>query len=212
MIDFTLLPIFITSVLVLVVIPGPNTIYVATASIDNGIKYGAVSCLGIMTGTFIHLLIAAFGLTAILLASALAFNMIKIIGATYLIYMGLRKIFSKSEVENQISIKEKSLLDSYKKGLIVNLLNPKTGLFIAAFLPQFINTNNGNVSFQIIQLGFILIVIGGINDLIYAAISSKAGNILKKSNGYRIIEKYIAGSVYCMLGIAALLMTNESSK
>jgi threonine/homoserine/homoserine lactone efflux protein len=203
MIDIAILPLFITTVAALVIIPGPNTIYIITTSVENGIKYGIISCLGVMTATLVHVFIAAIGLSAIILNSTLLFSIIKYIGAAYLIYLGIRTIVKKDKAVIINDGKKKSIFESYKKGVLVNLFNPKTGLFVAAFLPQFVDVNRGYIGTQIVILGILLVIIGSTSDLIYAVVAGKTGNILKGSGLFKRIGKYLTGSVYITLGIAA---------
>ncbi|MBN9116370.1 MAG: LysE family translocator, partial [Pandoraea sp.] len=139
MIDITVLPYFLVTVAVLVAIPGPNTIYIATASASQGFRFGLASCFGVMLATLVHVALAAGGLTALLLASPLLFSVIKSLGAAYLIFLGVKAMRSQPAALGTAPLPPARMLGtSIKKGFLVNLLNPKTGLFIAAFLPQFV--------------------------------------------------------------------------
>jgi threonine/homoserine/homoserine lactone efflux protein len=198
---------------VLVAIPGPNTIYVSTASASQGLKYGLASCFGIMLGTIVHVLLASLGLTALLLASSIAFGVVKYLGAFYLIYLGIKTLRSRGANGGAAPKSSSSgLSESIKKGFIVNLLNPKTALFIAAFLPQFVDASAGHVPLQILVLGTILILVGGVSDIFYAAVASKLGRVVATKKSETSIGRYITALLYAGLGIFAMTTSNGMTK
>src|SRR5579859_1846228 len=132
---FSTIALFLLAGLGLLLIPGPAVLYVVTRSAAQGRRAGLASVLGIESATFVHVIAAALGLSAILLTSALAFNIVKYLGAAYLIFLGLRTLFWKRPQE--ILVKPpRSLSQLFGQGFLVNLLNPKTALFFYAFLPQ----------------------------------------------------------------------------
>ncbi len=135
--EWSTISLFIGAASILVVIPGPNTIYIITRGLHQGLAAGIVSSLGVMVGTLFHITAAALGLSALLLSSALAFNIVKYAGAAYLVYLGIKTLLSreKSTVEAETT-SDKSLTDTFYQGILVNTLNPKTALFFIAFLPQ----------------------------------------------------------------------------
>src|SRR5215207_5097161 len=153
MIDSSQLYLFIGAALVLLLIPGPAVLYITARSASQGRIAGLVSVLAIETANFLQALAATLGLSAILLSSALAFDVVKYLGAAYLIYLGIRKLIASDEERGNGLIKSESLSRVYWQGLVVNLLNPKTALFFFAFLPQFVNPNKGNVTGQTLLLG-----------------------------------------------------------
>ncbi|MEO8395635.1 MAG: LysE family translocator [Chloroflexota bacterium] len=128
------LPIFLAASLALLLTPGPAVLYIVTRSVDQGRKAGLVSVLGIESGTLFHVFAAALGLSAILLSSALAFDIVKYLGAAYLIYIGVRKLLTPIRVEEVEVTRERNLRRTYSQGAVVALLNPKTALFFLAFL------------------------------------------------------------------------------
>ncbi|VVE02956.1 Homoserine/homoserine lactone efflux protein [Pandoraea eparura] len=205
MIDINVLPYFLATVAVLVAIPGPNTIYISTASASQGFRFGLASCFGVMLATLVHVALAAAGLTALLLASPVLFGVIKSLGAAYLIFLGIKAIRSRpAHVGAAPPAPARALGASIKKGFLVNLLNPKTGLFIAAFLPQFVNPASSHVPLQIATLGVLLVFVGALSDVAYAALAGTIGKALASRRARPGIGKYVTGLLYMSLGVAAL--------
>ncbi|VVE18128.1 Homoserine/homoserine lactone efflux protein [Pandoraea aquatica] len=215
MIDLHVLPFFLATVLIMVAIPGPTTIYISTTSASQGFRFGLASCFGVMLATLVHVSFAAAGLTALLMASPWLFNAIKLLGAGYLVYLGIKVIRSKPSASGTTAAPQsqsRALGETIKKGFLVNLLNPKTGLFIAAFLPQFVTPSLGHVPLQIVTLGLLLVLVGGMSDTTYAALARTIGRALANRSKKPGIGKYIAGLLYMGLGIAALATSNGTSK
>jgi len=207
----TNLLLFVTASLALLLVPGPAVLYIMTRSIDQGRRAGLISVAGIHSATFVHILAAALGLSAILLSSALAFDIVKYIGAAYLIYLGVKKLLSKDEADTTETVQKQSLRQIYKQGVIVNLLNPKTALFFFAFLPQFVDPNHGSVSLQIVLLGLIFVGMGAITDSTYAIVSSMLAGRLRGSQRFKLVQRYVSGTVFIGLGITAALAGRTKS-
>lgn len=203
--DWSQLSLFIAATLLLVFMPGPNTLYIIARSIQQGRRAGIVSSLGVQLGTLLHIAAAAFGLSAVLLSSALAFNVVKYAGAAYLIYLGVRTLLTKEEKEATPEIQSVSLSRVFYQGAVVNLLNPKTALFFFAFLPQFIDPARGAVAMQIVLLGAILVCLGALSDSLYALAAGGIGNWLRGNIKFLRAQRYFAGSVYIGLGAATAL-------
>ena len=199
------LPIFLLATFILLITPGPAVLYIVARSMDQGRLAGFVSVLSIEVGNFVHVLAATLGLSAILVSSALAFSIVKYLGAAYLIYLGIRRILSK-DVANQPSILQRQRLRHiFRQGVIVAILNPKTALFFFAFLPQFVDASNGNVSLQLLVLGCVFILMAIVTDGLYSILAGTVGGLLKGSRRFLRIERYVVGSVYIGLGVAAAL-------
>jgi threonine/homoserine/homoserine lactone efflux protein len=194
---------FIAGSLALLLTPGPAVLYIVTRSVDQGRRAGVISALGIMTGTLFHVLAAALGLSAILLSSALAFDIVKYLGAGYLIYLGIRKILSPEHNPGVSENSRVTLRRAYSQGVIVNVLNPKTALFFFAFLPQFVDVSRGAVPLQMVFLGVTFCLLGLCTDTMYALLSGTAGTWLKRSRTFWRFERYFAGSIYIGLGLLA---------
>jgi RhtB (resistance to homoserine/threonine) family protein len=188
---------FVISGIILNITPGPDTFYVLGRSISQGKRAGVLSVLGIENATLIHTLVVAFGLAVLLAKSALAFNVLKYLGAAYLVYLGCRVIFTKSE---QVLTKEQATekkLKIYLQGFFTSLFNPKVILFFLAFLPQFVSTHNsyGVLPFMILGLTFIctgtiwLLIITLFSAYVTRKIrnNSKLANILNKTTGVLFI-------------------------
>ena len=197
------LSLFLAASLVLLLTPGPAVLYIVTRSVDQGRKAGLISVLGIETGNLCQAIASALGLSAILLSSALAFDLVKLVGAAYLIYIGGRKLLTPVQVSETAVVKEKNPRKLYSQGLLVALLNPKSALFYLAFLPQFVDASHGQVTLQTRVLGLIFVCMAIITDSCYALLSGTAGNWLKNSIWYPRFQRYIAGSVFIGLGLIA---------
>ena len=212
MVDISTIILFVGAALVLLVIPGPAVIYIITRSIDQGRAAGVISALGISVGTFIHVVAAVLGLSAILISSATAFSVVKYIGAIYLIYLGIRELINRREIDFQEHFeKNVPLKKIFFEGILVNLLNPKLALFMLAFLPQFVKISNGPVALQILTLGFILIALGFTSDTIYALLSSSVRGWLRKYPSVMTVQKRFTGTVYVALGLLTALASSPRS-
>lgn len=204
MIETTQIYFFILAALALLLVPGPAVLYITARSASQGRTAGLVSVLAIETANFIQAVAAALGLSAILLSSALAFDVVKYLGAGYLVYLGIRKLFF-SENREQEEIQQESLSRIYWQGFIINLLNPKTALFFFAFLPQFIDPSRGDVVTQNLLLGAIFVGLAIITDSLYALVVSSFADKLRGNQRFQTGGRYFAGLVYVGLGITTAL-------
>lgn len=198
------LGLFVGAALALLLVPGPAVLYIFARSVEQGRAAGLVSILGIHTATLVHIAAAALGLSALLASSALAFSVVKYAGAAYLIWLGLRKLFTQPrapDIEGTLPARSRARL--FRDGFIVNLLNPKTALFFLAFLPQFVEIERGHVAMQIAFLGALFTAIGIVTDSIYALAAGTAGNWLKHSPTYLKAERWVSGFVFIGLGLTA---------
>lgn len=143
--DLTTLLLFSVASLLLAITPGPDLLYIATRSLTQGRSAGVVSAMGVHTGILVHTLAAALGLSALVATSALAFSVVKYLGAAYLIYLGIRTLMSKEESFDVKIGERKTLSNVYLQGIVTNVLNPKAILFFLAFLPQFVNPERGSI-------------------------------------------------------------------
>ena len=202
--------IFAIASLVLNITPGNDMLYVATRSTSQGIKAGIVSALGITGGCIVHLLAAVVGLSAIIANSAVAFDMIKYVGAAYLVYLGIRSILGK---ENKFSVTEnvekKSLSKLFWQGVLTNVLNPKVALFFLAFLPQFIHPEKGNASMQILLLGLWFNFSGTVVNCIVALLFGKLGNWLADKQAFIKWQNKVTGLLLIGLGIKVALSSRK---
>ena len=209
MLDLSRLVFFVVAALILLVTPGPAVLYVVARSVDQGRLAGIVSVLGIGVGTLFHVAAAALGLSALLVSSALAFNVVKYVGAAYLIYLGLRRLFDRSELKPVEKAEPKKLSHIFYQGIVVNVLNPKTALFFFAFLPQFINPALGNVAWQTLLLGTLFVVMGIMSDSVWALLAGTAGQWLRGSWHFLWAQRYFAGGAFIFLGMTAALSSKD---
>lgn len=191
--------------LVLLLIPGPAVLYITARSASQGRVAGLVSVLAIETANFIQAVAATLGLSAILLSSALAFDVVKYLGAAYLIYLGIRKLMASDHGSEDEVVKQESLSRIYWQGFAVNILNPKTALFFFAFFPQFVDPTRGNVIAQNMLLGAIFVGMAIITDSLYALLASSVAGRLSKNRRFQNGGRYFAGLVYIGLGITTAL-------
>lgn len=201
MIEPSQLPFFIGASLALLLMPGPAVLYITARSANQGRLAGLVSVLAIETANFTQAVAATLGLSAILLSSALAFDVVKYLGAAYLIYLGVRKLLVREETTGSEEIKVESLSRVYWQGVVVNLLNPKTAVFFFAFLPQFVNPARGNITMQTLALGVIFVGMAIVTDSMYALLASSLAERLRGSRHFQKGQRYFAGLVYVGLGI-----------
>lgn len=205
--------IFLSASLALAFAPGPGMLYVLSRTISGGKSAGITSTLGAATGGLIHVFGAAIGVSAILATSALAFMIIKYLGALFLIYLGLKMLMSsfketvyRPAIESEE--KQQQMWTIFYQGIISEVLNPKTALFFLAFIPQFINPSNGQVMIQFIILGLIVVVLNSIPDFLIAFFSKPIEKIWKSSRRFRIGQQVVSGT--CLVGLGLYLATSET--
>jgi threonine/homoserine/homoserine lactone efflux protein len=190
---------FAAASIALLLIPGPAVLYIVTQSADQGRSAGLASVAGIHIGTFVHIVAAAVGLSALILASAVAFSVVKFAGAAYLIYLGVRKLLERGSA-SEAEPRQAPLRRVFAQGAIVNVLNPKTALFFLAFLPQFVDTERGAVWSQVVVLGLVFVVLGLVSDSIYALVGDAVGSLLRRRAK---AMRRISGAIYVGLGAVA---------
>ncbi len=195
---------FAVASVALLVIPGPAVIYIVNRSVADGRQIGLAAVVGLELGTFMHVLAATVGLSAILATSENAFNVVKYLGASYLIFIGLRTLTRKPEA---ISTSASSMTQSqaFRQGFIINTLNPKIALFFLSFLPQFIDPNISSNARQSLFLGSVFVLCGFVIDGVYALTASSLREVLVKGKALPFIQQYVAGVVFVLLGAAAAL-------
>ena len=204
--DASTFALFIVAALVLLVVPGPSVLYIVARSIEGGRTAGLVSVLGVQTGAMVHIAFAAVGLSAILASSAVAFSVIKWLGAAYLVWLGLRRIFGRDEEESDVAVEPAPLSRVFSQGVIVNILNPKTALFFLAFLPQFVDPARAAAWAQILLLGATFVILALCSDGLYALLSGTAGGWLRrrmKGATFRRGQRYVSGCILIALGAVA---------
>src|SRR5438552_12899837 len=197
---------FVLTALVLLAIPGPAVLYVVSRSIDQGRSAGLSSVLGITTGTVVHVTLAAVGLSSLVLASRVAFDAVRYAGAAYLVYLGLRRLLTRKTDDGVEASAPRTRRHLYTQGLIVNLLNPKTIVFIFAFIPQFVDVGAGHVWLQILLLGLTFAGLGLMSDSVYAIVAGTVADRLRGTPLVARIERWFGGTVLIGLGVASALI------
>src|SRR5262249_695670 len=162
--DLAHLFLFASAALVVLLIPGPSVLYITTRSVTQGRAAGFASVAGTEAGALVHVAAAAFGLSAVLMKSALAFSILQHLRARYLIYLGITTIFTKNAPVTDIETRKDGLWRIFGEGAFVSIFNPKTALFFLAFLPQFVDVAHGGVRLQLICFGFLFIALAFITD------------------------------------------------
>jgi threonine/homoserine/homoserine lactone efflux protein len=203
---------FVAAALVLLAIPGPAVLYVVSRSIDQGRSAGLASVAGIATGTLVHITAATVGLSSLVLASTVAFDTVRYVGAGYLVFLGVRRLLTRKAEEAVEGRSPRTLRLLYTQGVVVNLLNPKTIVFIFAFIPQFVDLRAGHVWLQVLLLGLTFAGLGALSDSLYAIAAGSIADKLRGSRGMARFERWFGGSVLIGLGlVAAVVSPNRST-
>jgi threonine/homoserine/homoserine lactone efflux protein len=207
--DLTLWGLFVVASLVLLLTPGPAVLYVVARSVGQGRAAGLVSVLGIHLGTIVHITAAAVGLSALILSSALAFAIVKYLGAAYLIWIGIRTLMTQDPDPAAPVVPAEPLHRAFRDGFMVNLFNPKTAIFFLAFLPQFVDPARGALHWQILILGFTFMGLGIMTDGMFALTAGAAGDFLRRNRRFLRFQRWFAGTSFIGLGVTAALATRK---
>jgi threonine/homoserine/homoserine lactone efflux protein len=194
---------FVVSGLLLAMSPGPDTAYIVGRSSQLGWGGGAIAVLGIATGICVHILCAAAGVSALLLTSAKAFNVIKLAGAAYLLYLGLKLLASKSHRSVVPGTRGQSTGTATKvfwQGFLTNVLNPKVALFFLAFVPQFIAAGTGSKTASFLFLGLIFNMVGTAWNLLVAFVAAHVARRVRRENLLSLWVNRALGGVFIYVG------------
>lgn len=198
---------FIVSAAIFIITPGIDTVFVLNKSLTNGRKSGIYASIGISFGTLVHTLFAALGLSILLAKSAIAFSVVKYLGACYLIYLGIKALTSKTN-DMDLSMgerPEKSNWSNFKTGVITNVLNPKVALFFLSFFPQFINREHTDSASPFIILGITYGILGMIWCFILAHFSSLFSHKIKGNPKFNSWLNKFSGVVFILMGVKIAL-------
>jgi threonine/homoserine/homoserine lactone efflux protein len=207
--DPTLWGLFIVASVLLLLTPGPAVLYIVARSVEQGRAAGLVSVLGIHLGTIVHILAAAVGLSALLVSSALAFAIVKYLGAAYLIWVGLRTLMAKNPETGAPTAPAAPLRRVFRDGFVVNLFNPKTAIFFLAFLPQFVDPARGALHWQILTLGLTFMGLGIMSDGMFALAAGTAGDFLRRNRRFLKFQRWFAGTSFVGLGVTAAFASRK---
>lgn len=208
MFDYSLLTGFFIAAFIINISPGPEMIFVITSTINDGKRHGLLAALGAATGSTVHVLMVAFGLAVILSTSLIVFTIIKIVGAIYLGYLGIKAIILKSETI-VTNTKVVSTEKYYQKGILVGILNPKSVIFFLAFLPQFVNPNIGSYSFQIISLGLFTVLAGVLVELLVILLVNRIAEVISKKQKIMMLIDKVMGCVLVFFGLRLAFSTQN---
>jgi threonine/homoserine/homoserine lactone efflux protein len=192
--------IFLSAALLLAVTPGPGIFYVLARSLRGGRREGVLSAAGTFLGGLVHVVAAAFGLSAILAASAIAFETVRYAGAAYLIYLGYRMIRSRHQDAAALDL-EGAARGTFVQGIMTEVLNPKTALFFLSFIPQFVSVQQGHVAEQFLMLGAISVTLNTCADLLVACFAGPLGSKMKRNAQLRSRQRAASGVAMIGLGV-----------
>ena len=195
---------FLAATLTLNVTPGPDMLYVMARSVAQGRQAGIVSALGIAGGTIVHTALVALGLSGLLLAVPIAFEIVKLAGAAYLMWLGARLLLRTGGAATAPTVSAAPVGTIFRQGVITNVLNPKVALFFLAFLPQFVDPRRGPVAVQIVALGLLFNVSGTLVNIAVALLASRAGQWTRRRASTTALER-ASGALFTGLGLRLAL-------
>ena len=196
------LGVFVGAVLVLALTPGPALFYILATSIAQGTRAGVISVLGIATGTLVHVVMAVFGLTLLLASSAAVFQFVKYAGAVYLVALGLYLLTRpRQEQGAPLERPTRDLWRVYSHAVMVNVLNPKVGIFFLAFFPQFVDPGRGEPAMQFLLLGTVLIGVVLVMDTLFTFAAGVVTHLLRRQSGQSRWPQIVGGLTYMGLGV-----------
>ena len=191
---------FLVACLTLNLTPGPDMLYVAARGASEGRAAGIVSALGIATGVLVHLTLVALGLATLLATVPLAFVMVRLAGAAYLVFLGVRALRAHAG----LALPEPApaaLAKSFRQAVVTNVFNPKVALFFLAFLPQFVSPDRGSPTLQVVVLGLICNTSGTVVNLAVALGASAAAARLRRQGRATLLLQRLTGGLFVGLGL-----------
>ena len=199
--------IFVATGILLNLTPGQDTLYIAGRSMAGGVREGVASALGVGVGGALHVLAATLGLSAVLATSAMAFGIVKLLGAAYLVVLGLKLLLPRrdsrpTEIATQAGM---PLQSAFHRGILTNVLNPKVALFFLAFLPQFIEPDSAHRALSFLILGATFVLTGTSWCLVIAVLTARTSARFRRSSNAATMMQRVAGAVFVALGIRLAL-------
>ncbi|MDT3307600.1 MULTISPECIES: LysE family translocator [Shewanella] len=206
--DLNSLLLFAVACLAINLIPGPDVIYIVSNTMKGKMISGLKAAMGLGVGYFVHTLAASLGLSAIILSSALAFSIVKWLGAAYLVYLGIQALISMWRGNNKMVVDDNSKPNGnvFFQGIVVSVLNPKVALFFLSFLPQFIDPLAGSTSIQLLTLGLIFSLLATLCNVLYALAGSW---VFSRPNSQRYSRALEGISGVLLIGLASKVMTSD---
>ncbi|MFV2196819.1 LysE family translocator [Nocardiopsis sp. LOL_012] len=203
--DLDALLLFALAALVLLVTPGPSVLYVTSRTIDQGRSAGFASTLGLAVGDLIQVSAVVLGISALVASSPTAFEVVKYAGVAYLVWLGLRRLFTPDQDAGDESVSQGRVPYGrlFRDGVMVNALNPKSTLFFLALFPSFVDSSRGSTWLQTLTLGLVFVSIGVLTNGGWALFSSFLRDLLKRSTVFRRSQRYVvAGTFFLLAGVA----------
>ncbi len=204
--------VFLATGMALLLVPGPAVLYVVTRSIEMGRAGGLASVAGITTATVAHVALATAGLSSLLLASRAAFDAVRYVGAAYLLFLGVRRLLGRGVEPAEAEKEPRTRRRAYAQGVVVNLTNPKTIVFVFAFLPQFIDPHARHAWLQVLVLGLSFALLGCLSDSMYALAAGTIADRLRGSAGIVRVQRWFGGGVLVGLGILAAVWSPSRAR
>ncbi len=205
MIDQVTLLTYLAILLGFVFIPGPAVLLTMARATASGTRTGLATGLGIAVGDLVHTAMAVLGISAVVLASALAFNIVKYIGAAYLIYLGVRAFLDRPADTGPRATMALTPMRAFRQAVVAEVLNPKSAMFFLAFLPQFVQPANGHVAVQLAILGVLFVGMGLVSTVFFALFAGTLGGMLRRSPAVLRWQGRVVGTIYCGLGVRLAL-------
>ncbi|MBT9463855.1 LysE family translocator [Hydrogenophaga sp.] len=202
---------FILASTVLAVTPGPGVFYIVARSLLQGRRHGMASVAGVALGNFGNAVGAALGLAALFAVSSVAFTVVKYLGAAYLIHMGIQALRAPADGAGAEGPQPQGIGRIFRDGFLVALLNPKTAIFFAAFLPQFMTPQAPSHAAQSVALGALFVLIAAISDTAYALAAGSVAPVLKRVGGLRRAGRWLTGAAFIGLGVLTALSSARGS-
>ncbi|WP_291191942.1 LysE family translocator [Frateuria sp.] len=196
---------FLLACIALNLTPGLDTFYILARSGREGPRVGLAAALGINAGCVVHTLAAVLGISAILMASALAFGMLKYLGAAYLVWIGLRMLLTRQAPRAQAVTQGQGLGAAFRQGMLTNVLNPKVALFYLAFLPQFVAMHAPHPQWGLLVLGLSFIGTGLSWSLVLALLGGRIHRLLETRPRVGLWMDRFCGTVLCAFGVRLAL-------
>ncbi|MDA3920496.1 MAG: LysE family translocator [Salinisphaera sp.] len=197
---------FLAACILMNITPGPDMLYVAARSMEQGTRAGIASSLGITTGSLIYVVASAFGLASLFIYYDSLFTIIKWLGIAYLAYLGLKNVLVAKSLEFNPNLQRVPISKIYKQGVIVNLLNPKIALFLLSFLPQFVDKSASSIAISVVILGIVFNITGtSVNSLVAASV----GKLTNRSTSAQSLGKWpsiFSGVILLLLAVAFIFI------
>ena len=193
---------FAAASFVLLVIPGPAVLYIINHSVSDGRRVGLAAVGGVTLGNLTHAIAAAVGLSSALATSATPFTTVKWLGAAYLVWVGVRTLL-RPPAALDADRPGISTRRAFRRGVVVNILNPKVALFFLSFLPQFVHPADGRPALQALVLGLVFVLMGACTDSTYSLLSSSLRDVLLRGRTLPFVQRWVAGTVFVVLGALA---------